>query len=85
MVDTLARNVNMSRRGFFRKFRELTGITPLQYVMNKRLAAAEDLLHNSDMTIDEIAYQCGFYDSNHFNKHFKAAYGTSPGKFRRMA
>lgn len=84
-VDTLARNVNMSRRGFFRKFRELTGIPPLQYVMNKRLAAAEDLLHNSDMTIDEIAYQCGFYDSNHFNKHFKTAYGTSPGKFRRNA
>jgi len=54
-------------------------------VMNKRLAAAEDLLRNSDMTIDEIAYQCGFYDSNHFNKHFKTAYGTSPGKFRRNA
>lgn len=84
-VDQLARDVNMSRRGFFRKFRELTGMSPLQYILNKRLAAAEDMLRHSDRSLDEIAYQCGFYDSNHFNKLFKTAYGIAPGKFRKEA
>lgn len=84
-VDFLAHNVNMSRRGFFRRFRELTGMSPLQYILSKRLAAAEDLLRHSNMTLDEIAYKCGFTDSNYFSRLFKNTYGLPPGKFRRNA
>ena len=82
-IDLLARNANMSRRGFFRHFRELTGMSPLQYHHERCLDEAKRLLLNTDLTLSEIAFRCGFYDSNHLNRRFKAANGVSPGRFRR--
>jgi len=81
-IDFLARTANMSRRGFFRHFRELTGMSPLQYRHNRCLAEAKRLLLNTDKTLSEIAYECGFYDSNHFARLFKAANSISPGRWR---
>lgn len=84
-IDFLARTANMSRRGFFRHFRELTGMSPLQYRHNRCLAEAKRLLLNTDKTLSEIAYECGFYDSNHLSRLFKAANSISPGRFRRRS
>ncbi|MCI5779558.1 MAG: AraC family transcriptional regulator [Lentisphaeria bacterium] len=84
-LDALARGANMSRRGFFRHFRELTGMSPLQYRHDRCLSEARRLLLNTDMTLSEIAYECGFYDSNHLNRMFKTATGIPPGRFRRQA
>jgi AraC-like DNA-binding protein/mannose-6-phosphate isomerase-like protein (cupin superfamily) len=82
-VNFLAHRANMSRRGFFRRFREETGMSPRQYILHKSLSAAEEMLLKSDLSLSEIAYECGFYDSNHFSRLFKSAYKLSPGKFRR--
>lgn len=84
-IDFLARTANMSRRGFFRHFRELTGMSPLQYRHNRCLAEAKRLLLDTDKTLSEIAYECGFYDSNHFARLFRAANSISPGRWRNRS
>lgn len=81
-LDQLAKKSNMSRRGFFRKFKETTGLAPRQYMMQKKLATAEELLRTTDFSLSDIAEQCGFYDSNHLNKLFSQCYNMPPGKFR---
>lgn len=82
-IDQLARNSNMSRRNFFRKFRDLTGESPWQYIKKRRLAAAEELLKNSTLSLSEIASDCGFYDSNHLNCQFRKNFKCTPGSLRK--
>ena len=82
-IDQLARNSNMSRRNFFRKFRDLTGDTPWQYIKKRRLAAAEELLKNTALSLSEIASECGFYDSNHLNYLFRSNFKCTPGSLRK--
>ena len=82
-IDQLARNSNMSRRNFFRKFRDLTGESPWQYIKKRRLAAAEELLKNSTLSLSEIASECGFYDSNHLNCLFRNNFKCTPGSLRK--
>ena len=82
-IDQLARNSNMSRRNFFRKFRDMTGETPWQYIKKRRLAAAEELLKNSTLSLSEIAAECGFFDSNHLNYLFRSSFKCTPGSLRK--
>lgn len=82
-VDKLVALTKLSRSTLFRKFRKLTGYTPADYQRHKKLEAARELLMKSDMTIGEIAFICGFCDSNHLIKLFTAHYGISPGQMRK--
>ena len=82
-VEKLVSLTKLSRNTLFRKFRELTGYSPINYQLNKKLEAARELLDNSDMTVGEIAFVCGFCDSNHLIRIFKEKYGCSPGKLRK--
>ena len=54
-VDDLARQALMSPRTFARRFREMTGTTPLQWLCAERVRRAQDLLENTDDTVDRIA------------------------------
>ena len=81
-IDKLAATANMSRRNFFRKFRELTGVSPIQYLNSRKLAAAEELLGATTLSISEIAAECGFCDSNYFSSRFCRRYGISPSEYR---
>lgn len=81
-VKNLAKKANMSLRSFTRHFPQTVGCTPMEYLMKIRLQHASDLLINTDLTIAEIAWQCGFYDSNYFCKKFRQAFNDSPRKFR---
>ena len=82
-LDELAKSVNMSRRNFCRQFQQVTGTTPMQYLLRLRINHAIELLQDSDMDIGEIAMQCGFCDSNYFCKQFRKICHKSPGAFRR--
>jgi len=83
-VPKLARMVYMSERKFFRAFRELTGCAPQEYRHRKQLEYAAELLKTVNWSLTRIAAECGFCDSNYLIKRFKAAYGSSPGSFRRQ-
>ena len=81
-VEQLAKKAKMSLRSFTRHFPEMVGCSPIEYLMKLRLHHASDLLINTDLTLSEIAEQCGFYDSNYFCKKFRQAFNASPRRFR---
>lgn len=82
-VDSLAEIANYSPRHFLRLFAETYGVTPRQYVIERRMNRAAALLKNTDVPVTEVARLCGFSDSNYFGSAFKAKYGMPPTAFRR--
>jgi AraC family transcriptional regulator len=82
-VEGLAASAAMSPRHFERRFKALTGLPPRRFLIGVRLAAARDLLHDSDATVEAIAGWAGFGDVTHFTRTFTANVGMSPTAFRR--
>lgn len=81
-IDELSKLVNISKFHFLREFKKLVGITPYQYVLQKRLNKGKEYLINSKKTIVEIAIQVGFSDQSHFSRTFKAHTGMTPLEYR---
>ncbi|MDD3667055.1 MAG: AraC family transcriptional regulator, partial [Bacteroidales bacterium] len=82
-VDYLAKISCLSRQSLFRRFRDLTGSTPGEFQREKKLGCAEELLRTTELSLSQIATECGFCDANHLTKLFSVRYGVSPGKMRR--
>ena len=83
-IEALARMFFMSHSYFTHAFRDLTGCTPKQYLNLHRLAHARKLLKTTRLSMDEIAEQVCFADSNAFIRAFKKEFGITPGVFRRV-
>ncbi|MEO0414494.1 MAG: helix-turn-helix domain-containing protein [Verrucomicrobiota bacterium] len=82
-VAQLASLAGMSVSTLERKFRSLFHITPMQYVMQVRIQAAAEALVRSNLSVGEIAIDCGFYDQSHLTRHFKSAREMTPLQFRK--
>ncbi len=70
----------LSEFHFFRSFKEAFGITPHNYLIRKRLNAADKLLRDRRVSIGEIAFECGFADIHSFSKSYKKQFGVPPSK-----
>jgi AraC family L-rhamnose operon transcriptional activator RhaR/AraC family L-rhamnose operon regulatory protein RhaS len=81
-LDELARIANMSRRSFLRVFQFATGTSPLAWVLARRITSARSLLHQTDRSITEIAFDVGFNDSNYFTRQFRKSTGMFPREYR---
>ena len=81
-VETLATRTHMSRRNFARRFRELTGSTPLQWLTTQRVLQAQRLLETSEYSVDQIAERCGFRSPVALRGHFRRQLGSSPDAYR---
>jgi AraC family transcriptional regulator len=81
-IHALAEVVGMSAHYFAEMFRQSTGFTPHQYVSHRRVARAQELLANADLTLAEVAYQCGFTSQSQFTTLFRRFTGVTPGRFR---
>lgn len=81
-VDELAEKCSVSKYHFCRVFKQATGVSAIQYLMRYRLKIAHALLGETDKTIAEIAWNCGFSDENYFYRCYKKQYGDSPLKKR---
>ena len=64
-------------------FKDLTGSSPMQYIIRKRIEEAQTLLLTTNMTITDIAMQCGYNNSNYFQSVFSNIVGMPPGKYRK--
>ena len=84
-IDELCEIGGMSESSLLRLFRRNVGRPPLAYHNKLRLRTVCRLLEDSDMSITEIAYECGFSDSNYLTRLFKKEAGVSPLKWRRSA
>ena len=83
-VDSLASDMYMGRTSFYNKFKDLTGITPSEYVNTYRLKLASVwLLNNDDKSIADIAMQLGFGSYNYFCRKFKECFSVSPTQYRK--
>ena len=81
-LEKLASMADMSVYHFIRLFKKTVGMTPHQYVINRRVDMAKKLLKDSNMSISEIASQFG-YNISHFTQFFRRAMGCTPKQFRQ--
>ncbi len=82
-LEDLAFLTGMSLSSFKRKFATIYGISPTKYIVSKRLEEAQTLLNTTDISISDIAYDCGFSDLAYFSKTFKSYYNCSPSELRK--
>jgi AraC family transcriptional regulator len=85
-LEQMAAAAHLSPYHFARQFKAATGMPPHQYVIARRVARAQELLHpDRDLALAEIAARVGFSDQSQFSHHFKRVVGVTPRQFRRSA
>ena len=83
-LTDVAEEVSISPEHLSRVFKKETGFGFSEYLSLVRLQKAEELLKSEkDLSISEVAYHCGFNDSNYFSEKFKRSYGVSPLKYKK--
>lgn len=80
-IKRVATICNMSEFHFYRSFRQAFSISPYQYLLNKRLEFATELIKRGDMPLTNIAAHCNFPDVFTFSKAFKRRFHTAPSRF----
>jgi transcriptional regulator GlxA family with amidase domain len=83
-VGQLAELAAMSPRTFARRFVQETGTTPQRWLIGQRILLAEQLLEDSDLTVDAIADRAGFGNATALRHHFRAWRATTPHAYRRL-
>jgi AraC family transcriptional regulator len=83
-ITEIAEQVEMSRYYFSRLFKQSIGVSPYQYVMQKRIERAKSLLRTTSLAISEIATQVGFSNQNQFTIQFRKFTDVTPGNYRRQ-
>ena len=74
----------LSKDAFIRVFKKEIGMSPHQYILKQRIEeAAMQLLHNPHISIEQVAFACGFEDRNYFTRIFTKVIGLPPAKYRK--
>ena len=82
-IEEYAEKQNISISWFIRCFRQITGQTPLQYIINLRIANAQMMLETTDYSISQIAEKVGYDNPLYFSRIFHRQTGVSPREYRR--
>lgn len=82
-LDQTADFVGMNPFYLSKLFKDETGGNFIDYVNERRLEKAKELLKNGDLTMKEISYQCGYSDQNYFSKIFRRHFGLTPTEFKK--
>ena len=83
-LEEIAKISGVSEQHFCRVFKTVTGMRPVEYILNKRISEAKLLLVSTDMKISEIAASVGFNDQNYFGIIFRRSTGLTPTAYRRQ-
>ena len=83
-LEAIASIIGMSQYYFARLFKQSMGIAPYQYVIQQRVERAKQLLKQRELSIAEIALQCGFASQSHLNKHFRQLTGMTPKAYQDL-
>ena len=81
-VGDLAAAAAVSRSGLQRKLKQTMGVTPQELLSEARIKRACQLLQQTDKSVAEIAYACGFNDPKYFSKCFKQSTGKTPSEYK---
>ncbi|NRP15141.1 MULTISPECIES: AraC family transcriptional regulator [unclassified Marinobacterium] len=81
-LDTLAASVNLSKYHFVKRYREMTGTTPINRFIQLKIERACHLLDTTTNEIKEVAYAVGYEDAYYFSRLFRKQMGVSPSQYR---
>lgn len=81
----IAKKLNLSYSWFRRIFKQYTGLSPAQYLLEIKIQKSKEMLNSSSMTIKEIAYALNFQNVSYFVTFFKTRTGIPPSDYRSKA
>jgi AraC family transcriptional regulator len=84
-LNDLAEVAGLSPFHFAKLFKRSTGASPHQYILQRRLERAKELLQQTTIGLSEISLQTGFADQSHLTKVFRRLTGVTPSKFRELS
>lgn len=82
-IESIAEGVSVSKYHLCHSFREKTGMTVMNYIIDRRLALAKEKLVSSDAPITELSTECGFGTPSNFARVFQRIEGISPRDYRK--
>ena len=80
-LPKIAAAAGLSPFHFGRIFKQTTGLSPHQYLLERRISEAKQMLRAQRLSVAEIAAELGFYDQSHFSQVFKRNAGMTPRQF----
>ncbi len=83
-VAEAAKMATMSVRNYLRRFKDESGMTPLEYLMRLRFEAICGMLIQTDLPVDKIARRCGMGNGDRLGRLFRKRYGVSPTEYREL-
>jgi len=83
-IDAVAESINMGRSTFYKKFKSLTSLAPVEFVREMRLKRAKQYLDAGEHNIAEIAYSVGFNNAKYFSTCFREQFQLSPTEYLKM-
>lgn len=81
-IEEIITDVPASRRNLVRRFKQVTGITPIEYLQKTRIEAAKQLLEHSRQSVMEVMFESGYNDLKSFRTLFKKNVGMTPTAYR---
>ena len=82
-ISELSEIIHVCDDRLIRLFKEVTGVTPIEYIMNLRIEASIKLLSSTELSIADIAEQTGFGSATYMTRVFKQKFGRSPIEYVR--
>ena len=82
-VAEIAEHVSVNRSYLYKLFEETFGMSPKEFLTRFQISRAKELLTWSDITIESVAWSCGYKDALAFSKVFKKMIGMSPTAYRK--
>ena len=78
---SLSRVFGYDKSYFCRRFKTVTGLTPMSYIQILRLETARKIIEDGGLKISEVSAACGFSDAGYFTRRFKKQYGLTPSEY----
>lgn len=82
MIEQYAKEHYISTNRFIQNFKNVSGVTPQQYIIHLRISVAKELLTSTDKSIKEIASEVGYNNALYFSRLFRKVVGLSPSDYR---
>ena len=83
-LELLSKRLNISKYHLCHLFKKETGISIIEYKINKQIEEAKNLLLNTDMRVNDISLLVGFTNSSYFSKYFKKITNLTPLEFKKQ-
>ena len=84
-VEQVSAAVGMTYPAFYRKVKDMMDLTPVELMRQIRIQRAQHLLKTTDLSVSEIAFQCGYSTPQYFNRVFKEEMSMTPVEYRKRS